>query len=178
MNRQLTSEELRAGKVSRAEFATIPRRKISIMLDGIKSGSNLGNIFRVADAMRIEKVWVCGSESVFSTKFKRASRKIETWVDWECRNDAAALVAELNQAGNSIVAMELCDKSEPLFSMEYTLPLVLVFGGESAGVSWEVLSLCDGTVHLPMLGMGNSINLSNSVAIALYEAKRSFFFEG
>jgi len=56
--------------------------------------------------------------------------------------------------------------------MEYTLPLVLVSGGESAGVSSEVLSLCDGCVYLPMLGMGNSINLSNSVAIALCEATR------
>jgi len=40
------------------------------------------------------------------------------------------------------------------------------------GILPEVLSLCDGCVHFPMLGMGNSINLSNSVAIALYEATR------
>jgi len=173
MTTQSTTGELRAGKVSRAEFGTILRRKICIILDGVESSSNLGNIFRLADAMLIEKIWICGKPPVLGSRFYKASRGTDRWVQWEYSDDIAKLLAGLKRAGYSIIAMELCPSAKPLSQFPLREPLALVFGSESGGVSQQALDICDAAVYLPMPGMGNSINVSNSAAIALYEATRT-----
>lgn len=49
----------------------------------------------------------------------------------------------------------------------------LLFGCETAGLPAEVLNTCDATVHIPMSQSGvRSLNLSVSVAIGLFEARR------
>lgn len=168
--KQLTVEEMREGKVSRAEFSSVPRRKISIVLDGLESSSNLGNIFRMADALLIEKIWICGRQPVLGRRFLKASRGTDRWVEWEYRQDAASVLSGLKKEGCSVVAMELCASAMPLSEFVFREPLALVFGSESKGVSPESLKQCDAAVSLPMQGLGNSINVSNSVAIALYQA--------
>jgi len=178
MTTQSTTGELRAGKVSRAEFGTILRRKICIILDGVESSSNLGNIFRLADAMLVEKIWICGKPPVFGSRFYKASRGTDRWVSWEYVDGAAKLLAGLKSDGYSIVAMELCQSAKPLSQFPLREPLALVFGSESGGVSQQALDFCDAAVYLPMPGMGNSINVSNSVAIALYEATRALTVAG
>ena len=170
MRTQLTSKELRADKPSKEEFHSVVRRRVSVVLDGVNCGSNLGNILRLADAMLVERVWVCGKDPVVGSKFRRATRGIDRWVDWVYQENTEEVLGEFKRSGYSVVAVELCADSTPLFSFQFAEPLVLVFGNESAGISPEALALCDDCVHLPMFGMGNSINLGCSVAIALYEA--------
>jgi tRNA (cytidine/uridine-2'-O-)-methyltransferase len=56
---------------------------------------------------------------------------------------------------------------------------VLVFGSESRGLAREILDLYpDNQVRIPMRDLGRSLNLSNSVAIILYEAFRQLNFPG
>lgn len=169
MTRQLTTEELRIGKVPREEFGGIERRQVCLVLDGVRNASNLGNIFRLADAMLLEKIWLCGDAPLLGKKFIRASKRMDKWVAWEHRADAAALLAELKAAGYATVAMELSENAKPLRGYPFRAPLALVIGGETGGVSPVALALCDDAIYLPMQGMGNSINVSNSVAIAVYE---------
>jgi tRNA (guanosine-2'-O-)-methyltransferase len=57
-------------------------------------------------------------------------------------------------------------------AIDYTQPLAVVFGSEAAGVSAEALSHADFGIRIPMFGMVQSLNLSVSVAIILYEAMR------
>ena len=55
----------------------------------------------------------------------------------------------------------------------------IVFGRESAGIPEEILiQYPEDTVRIPMIGDTRSLNLSNSVAIVLYEALRQMDFEG
>ena len=133
----------------------------------MESSSNLGNIFRLAYAMLIEKIWICGKPPVLGSRFYKASRGTDRWVQWEYVDGIAKLLAGLKRYGYSIVAMELCPSAKPLSQFPLREPLALVFGSESGGVSQQALDFCDAAVYLPMSGMGNSINVSNSVAIAL-----------
>ena len=55
----------------------------------------------------------------------------------------------------------------------------IMFGKESAGIPEEILVKYENTsVRIPMIGEIRSLNLSNSVAIMLYEALRQQDFEG
>lgn len=170
MTRQLSTEELRIGKVSRQEFESIERRSVCLVLDGVGNASNLGNIFRIADAMLLEKVWLCGDAPQLGSKFIRASKRMDKWVAWEHRTDAAAVLADLKAAGYATVAMELSENAKPLYGYQFRTPLALVVGSETSGVSPMALAQCGDAIFLPMQGMGNSINVSNSVAIAVYAA--------
>ena len=54
----------------------------------------------------------------------------------------------------------------------------IMFGKESAGIPEEILlDYKDTTIRIPMIGEIRSLNLSNSVAIVLYEALRQHNFE-
>ncbi|MBI1812636.1 hypothetical protein HY285_05595 [Candidatus Peregrinibacteria bacterium] len=46
--------------------------------------------------------------------------------------------------------------------------MCIVVGHELTGVPWELLSLCDVTIQIPMLGKKESLNVAVAVGIALY----------
>jgi tRNA (guanosine-2'-O-)-methyltransferase len=52
-------------------------------------------------------------------------------------------------------------------------PLCIIFGNEKVGLSEAMLSACDLTFRIPMVGMSESLNMSVSAAIALYSAARA-----
>lgn len=61
--------------------------------------------------------------------------------------------------------------------IEYPDKAYLVFGKETAGLPEELLMQNkDTTVRIPMIGEARSLNLSNSVAIGVYEALRQWDF--
>ena len=67
-----------------------------------------------------------------------------------------------------IVAVEQSNKSVPYDEFDYQLPVCLIVGHESDGVSKEVLKLCDGVVELPMYGVNTSLNVMVSLGVFLY----------
>jgi tRNA G18 (ribose-2'-O)-methylase SpoU len=66
----------------------------------------------------------------------------------------------------------LAEKSIPYNAIDYTQPLAIVFGNESEGISEEAQNMADYVIKIPMLGMAQSLNLSVSVGIILYEAMK------
>lgn len=65
--------------------------------------------------------------------------------------------------------MELDDRSIDYTTSNYSLPVALVVGHESDGVSEEVLSISDEIVELPQMGINKSLNVMVSLGIVLYE---------
>ena len=76
--------------------------------------------------------------------------------------------------------MDGYNKGEKIYSeAEYGKDDYIMFGKESAGIPEEILlDYKDTSVRIPMYGEARSLNLSNSVAIMLYEALRQQNFEG
>lgn len=68
-----------------------------------------------------------------------------------------------------IIAVEQDPRSRPFSEVQYELPLALVVGNETYGVSKEVLDLADLIVELPMWGVNKSLNVMVSCGIVLYE---------
>jgi tRNA G18 (ribose-2'-O)-methylase SpoU len=170
-----TKPELRAAKPSREEFTRLSRNPIFVVLDSLKMAHNIGTILRLADAVLVEKVYICGNTIVPPNwKIKQGSRGAERWVPWEYKESAAEVVADLKDQGVFIVSAELTEKSSSYDQTAYHFPICVVLGREYDGVSPQVLDLSDVVVSLPVYGMSNSINVSATASVVLYHLLRQF----
>ena len=170
MSYQLSKEELREKKIMREEFKKILRNDIYIILDSLKCAHNIGTILRLADSLLVKKVFICGNTiHMPNRKIKSSSRGAEKWVPYEYVEDAKEVVSKLKQKGVQIVAVEVTNDSIDYRNFNPKSPVCLILGREYDGVSKELLNLSDACIHLPLLGMANSLNVSTAASVALYD---------
>lgn len=169
---KLAAKALRNSSPTPEEFSKIKKNAIYIILDNVLDTYNIGAIFRLADAVAAEKVIICGdSETPPNTRIKKASINTTEWVSWEYKETAVKAIEDLRAEipDLQVIAVELDEKAVSYDEFEYKLPIALVVGHETTGVSREVLKKCDATVQLPMFGVNISLNVMVSLGIALYE---------
>ena len=141
-----------------------PKLPFSVVLNDIRSLYNVGSIFRTADGIGVEKIWLCGITGFPpDTQISKTALGAEKEVPWEYRKDACSVLRELKVRGYEIDFLEQVVGSVPYQDYEPASPVCLVVGNEVAGVSGELLSLCDRTIEIEMAGLKNSLN----VAVAL-----------
>jgi len=167
---QLSKGALRGGRHDRHGFADLPRNQVYIAMDGLTCSHNVGCIFRMADAVLASKLLLCGDTRLPpGNKISKGSRGAEKWVPWEHHEHIADALMPLKKAGVQIISLELCDSSIEYTQMSYVKPVCFVVGAEHRGVSSEALALSDHAIHLPMLGMSNSLNVSTATSVVLYD---------
>ncbi len=163
----------------RAAFPSLPRRPIRVVLDGVSYLPNIGTMFRLCDAFRVERLYVCGfALEAHKRRLLTAAAGTVAWVPWESRPHAATVLRESRAAGYTVAAIELAEASVPPESLRGYAPLCLVIGAERHGVSAESLALSDQCIEVPTDGIGGSINLTTAAAIVLYAASRRYPLEG
>jgi tRNA G18 (ribose-2'-O)-methylase SpoU len=166
----LSTVELRASKPTRTEFPAHPRRPVRLILDGVVGNYNIGAIFRLCDAMLLERLIICGpSFELRKRRITQAAQGAQHWVPWQHQISVAQAVAETREAGYQIAVAELTSTSIQPADFRPQFPLGVVIGGERTGVSPEVARSADVALAIPMLGMSNSLNLATAAAIILYE---------
>ncbi len=169
---KLNARELRQLANDQGEQLTYPKNDIYIIVDNVLDTYNIGSIFRLADAGSVKKIYLCGSsETPPNHRIKKASINTTEIVDWEyCETAKMAIEKLKSEVKNlTILAIEQTDRSVPYNKFEYKLPLALIVGHETTGISKETLSLCDACVELPMLGVNISLNVMVSLGIVLYK---------
>lgn len=77
----------------------------------------------------------------------------------------------LNVSGIRIYGAD-AKKATDITKVDLKIPCALVFGSEGEGISKEIMKLCDERVMIPMKGVTESLNVSVSAGIALFEAAR------
>ena len=170
---KLNAKELRKIKGSRRVRMEL-RREIYIVLDNVLDTYNIGSIFRLADAVAAKKLYLCGGTEIPPNhRIKKASINTTEVVDWEYCESAVEAIKKVKRVQGKgekvmVVAIEQSANSIPYSQFDYQLPICLVVGHESEGVSKEVLDLADGVVELPMLGINKSLNVMVSLSVVLY----------
>ena len=146
-------------------------REIHLVLDRLRSAYNVGNIFRIAEAVGAKEVIACGyTAAPPHPKLEKTAMGADKLVPCRTMGSSAEAVRTLRNEGvKCIVAAEIVPgKSVFAWDYEYTFPMALVLGNEALGVAPETLELCDGIVELPMAGRKESINVGNAAAAILY----------
>lgn len=146
----------------------IKRNPMYLILDDVYDTYNIGGLFRLADALAIQKLYICGnSETPPNHRIKKASIGTYKVVPWEYKETALEAIQDLKASlpQLSVVSVELDSHSVPYTSVTYSSPVALIVGNETHGVSQEVLDLSDTIVHIPMHGYNASMNVIVSAAI-------------
>jgi len=175
-----TTDELVAQKLPEQEFKKIKRNPIVFVLKNIRSLQNVGLFFRLADALLVEKIYLTGYTGYppiendprdirvlthAEKEINKTAIKLVPFVPWEKHDSGVELLATLKTSGYQLVAVEQADQSLDYRKANYKKPITLVFGHERTGVEEDLLEICDFTIHIPMLGMGNSHNVATSATI-------------
>jgi 23S rRNA (guanosine2251-2'-O)-methyltransferase len=184
----LTTQELVARKPDTASFSELPRAPISVVLEDVRSLANVGLIFRVCDALRVQKLYLCGitghPASANDPRPRhvqdRAEREIAKtavmaipFVPWEYHASAVALLRRLRTEGHQLVAVEQAHSSVAYTTSDaYRPPVALIFGHERAGVTTAALQMADLCVEVPVYGMANSLNVAMACSVVGYEILR------
>lgn len=147
--------------------------KFILILPNIRSGHNVGAIFRTADGAGVDKIYLTGySPCPPHPQVDKVSLGAEKSVAWEWARYTVPLLKKLKADGYNIVALEQTKKSVTLYKWKPKFPLALVVGNEVAGIPPKLLKLCDEFVEIPMHGEKNSLNVSVAAGISLYHIGR------
>lgn len=142
-----------------------------IVLESVEKPGNLGAILRSADAAGVDAVIVCDPlTDLYNPNLIRASLggifsvPTITCTSQEC-------ISLLHRNGIRILTAQLQDSSL-YYDTDMTLPTAIVMGTESTGLTSQWREAADAHIRIPMLGILDSLNVSVSAAILMYEAVR------
>lgn len=151
---------------------------LRVVLENVTLAHNASAVMRTCDAAGVLKLDLVGPNPEVLRPNKAISTRADKWLEIAVHADPAACLGPLKKAGFEVLAAHLRRDSVPYTDIDFARPVALVFGSESEGVSAEALALADKVVGIPMLGMVQSLNLSVSVAVILYEALRQRTLKG
>ncbi len=155
--------------------SNVPVLPVTVVLDRLRSAFNVGNIFRVAEALRAEQILTCGyTATPPHAKLAKTARGCDLVVSCRHHPSAAEAVRDLRAAGYWVCAVETAVGAAAVWEVPFRFPAALVFGNEALGIAADALALCDAVACLPAFGVKNSINVGNCAAVALYESWRQW----
>lgn len=145
---------------------------ITVVCDAVYFQQNLGSIFRICEAMGVSKIIFSGDQFVFSErKINKTSRNTHKVVPYEIIPDTKELIALLQENYHTI-AVEITQNSIPIENLSLNQPLekpiALIIGNEISGVSEEILTAIDQSVHITMYGKNSSMNVVQALTISLF----------
>lgn len=146
---------------------------IDALLDNIRSGYNVGSIFRTADGSGINHLYLAGiTPTPNHSKVAKTALGAQDNVAWTHHLNALELLEELKSIGHQIWAIENNVAGESLFDIQFPIdddsPILIIVGNEIAGVDPAILDYCDRIFFLPMLGTKRSLNVVIAFGIAGY----------
>lgn len=175
--RKLKMSELNRKTVD--EFRKSDKSPFIIVLDNIRSLNNIGSVFRTADCLKAEAVYLCGITATPPHRdiHKTALGATESvkWTYFENTRDA---IKTLQLSGYKIVSLEQADGSTPLqdFFPEQGISYALVFGHEVQGVQQEIVEMSDYCIEIPQFGTKHSFNVSVSIGIVLWDMFTKLYY--
>jgi 23S rRNA (guanosine2251-2'-O)-methyltransferase len=155
-----------------AAAAASGRPPLLVVLDGVEDPHNLGAIIRSAHALGAHGVVIPKDRAVGVTPAaaKASAGAVERCPVARVTNVAKALES-LKEAGVWSVALA-ADGERALGEVDLRGPTALVLGSEGEGLRPLVRRTCDLSAKVPMMGEIDSLSVSASAAVALYEAAR------
>ena len=150
---------------------TLSEDPLVIVAESIEKPGNLGAILRTADAAQVEAVLVCDPRvDLWSPNVVRASRgAVFTVPSVECDNASALEWLKRRK----IRVLAATPSGEKLYyDVNLREPSAVVVGTEDEGLTDFWMSHADLKVKIPMMGTVNSLNVSVSTALIVYEAVR------
>ncbi|MBW6477934.1 MAG: RNA methyltransferase [Bacteroidales bacterium] len=142
-----------------------------IVLESVEKPGNLGAVLRTADAVNADAVIVCDHQTdIFNPNVIRSSlgcvftRQIalcnsDKFIEWASQKCIKTLVASVQA-------------EESYYEKDMTKGVAIILGTEAQGLSEIWYKHADEKVRIPMQGKIDSLNVSVSAAVLVFEAQR------
>ena len=152
------------------------RQEGVIVLENIADPHNSAAVWRSADAFGFQKIYlVYSKEKAVNPKKigKASSASANKWLSFTTFKNIYECYAELHKDGYKIFATVLDKEAKSLQSSNFNLKkIAIVLGNEHMGLSNEAIKGADEKIYIPMKGMVQSLNISVTAAIVMYEVDR------
>jgi tRNA G18 (ribose-2'-O)-methylase SpoU len=161
------------GRMSVEEFHTAAKLPFIVVLDNVRSQHNVGAVFRTADAMLLEGVYLCGICCCPpNQEIHKTALGAEESVDWTYFADTKEAIRVLKEKGYTCYAVEQAHDSITLEQAAAQTngqsKIAVILGHEVFGVQQEVVDACDGCIEIPQYGTKHSMNVSVTAGIVMY----------
>jgi tRNA G18 (ribose-2'-O)-methylase SpoU len=159
-------------------YARILDMKKSVWLHNIRSVYNVGSMFRTADAMGVDHMYLSGYPPLPIDRFGRNRSDMnklalgaEHSISWSHLKNIPQDIIDLKNKGAALVCVE--QDSRSINFDEYQTPkniseIILAMGEETQGFASEILDLADSIIEIPMGGDKESLNVSVAFGVAGY----------
>ena len=154
-----------------------------VIAHNIRSTHNIGAILRTGDGFGIDKIYATGytpyptipgdtrlphERDKLTRQIAKTALGAEQTIPVEYAAEPSGIIAQLKHDGYTIAALEQSDASINLADYKCPPKLALLLGEEVHGITPELLTTCDVTLEIPMVGHKESFNVSVATGIALY----------
>jgi len=175
--KKLSMDELQRSSIK--EFKNLGKHPLVVVLDSVRSMSNVGSIFRTCDGFAVEKLYLCGITAQPPHKeITKTALGATDSVDWEYHQDVVELVNQLKNDHYTVLLIEQTDNSIMLDQYQYQPQekIAIILGNEVFGVDERLLPLCDGVIEIPQYGTKHSFNVTIAGGIVIWEIVKQMEF--
>jgi tRNA G18 (ribose-2'-O)-methylase SpoU len=161
-------------------------RQLVLIAHNLRSSHNIGSLLRTAEGLGVQRVYLTGYTPYPMAKgdtrlphlaqkthhqIQKTALDAESLVDWQHADDVLTIIANLQEQGFTVAAVEQSQGSVALPDYAPSDKLALLVGREVEGVEPDVLAACDSTLEIPMFGQKESFNVVQAAAMALYHCR-------
>jgi len=144
-------------------------KKFYIIAHNIRSLYNIGTMFRTADALGADQLFLTGYSGKPPRKeISKVALGADESVAWQHYKSLGYLLNKLKKQGVHIVILEKNKSSVDYRKFKPKFPLALIVGNEVRGVSNDTLKKADAIIELPMKGIKESLNVGVALGAAGY----------
>ncbi|OFY49463.1 MAG: hypothetical protein A2W85_06380 [Bacteroidetes bacterium GWF2_41_31] len=153
------------------EQNTKNQNPLYLVIEGVEKPGNLGAIYRTADAAGVDAILICDPKTdIYNPNTIRASLGCVFTVP-SILIDSPSAIAWLKKQGIQILSTYL-HAAIPYHTANFKIPTAIVMGTEATGITEEWVEASDANIIIPMRGQTDSMNVSVSTAIVVFEARR------
>lgn len=144
-----------------------------LLLDSIQDPHNLGAILRTAECAGVDGIIVTTNQSApITDTVEKISAGAVSHLKICKVNNLVHSIEKLKKEGFWIVGSHLTADSKNYTELDYKMPLALIVGNEEKGIRKLVAENCDFLIKIPMKGKIDSLNVSVSTGVLLFEMNR------
>lgn len=157
------------------DHLVMKRVPLHFVVDNMRSAFNVGSIFRTADTLGAQKLWLTGySPTPHQIQVERAALGSTLILDWEACTFQSA-IEHIRAQKIKVIALETSAKALDIaYPYNEEEPVAFVLGNERFGLDPDQLKMCDEIRRIPTFGIKNSLNAATAAAIAGYEWRKQW----
>jgi len=150
---------------------------LRVVLEDVVNTHNASAVVRTCEAAGVMYLDVIYNQPRTFPVNEAISTRAEKWLAINLYSSTQECLTYLKKKGFIIATTALLAEAVPYTEVNFTRKMAIVFGNEAEGISDKAREMADFSIRIPMLGMVQSLNLSVSVGIILYEALRQRHLE-